>query len=57
MHEAEAAGPAVSGSPDSVCWDGALMSHLKADVRLQKVQQRVVGEEGETCRSLDTREG
>lgn len=33
------------------------MSHLKADVRLQKVQQREVGEEGETCRGLDTREG
>lgn len=36
------------GATGGVCWDRALMSHLKADVRLQKVQQREVGEEGET---------
>ena len=50
-------GPLSQGATDGACWDRALMSHLKADVRLQKVQQRVVGEEGETCRGLDTREG
>lgn len=50
-------GPLSQGATGGVCWDRALMSHLKADVRLQKVQQREVGEEGETCRGLDTREG
>lgn len=28
------------GATGGVCWDRALMSHRKADVRLQKVQQR-----------------